>query len=278
LIKRRDALKFPPQTFANKTMNTRLLILLSLSFVLPVRGFAATDPFVGNWNLKPDRSRFFGVQEKIEDLGGYKYKFTTGDRVETIVLDGEDHPSTDGGTWALRKIGPNKWKSIDKMNDQVTAVSIWTVSDDGQTFTSVTTGIKSDGSRYKTEFTAKRTSGTSGLIGTWVGAGPSEHVPTRWSIQPYQGGGLSLISRDNLRRVDVKFDGKDYPDTGRNAPPGSTISATRIDQLTIELVGKVNGKPTYLERLQVSADGQTLALGIGAGSAALSAVYYYRRQ
>jgi hypothetical protein len=280
LIKPCDALSFMPQPLATKAMNIRLLILFSLVSALPLRLIAGSDPFIGAWRLRPDRSRFFGVQEKIEDLGGYKYRFTTGDRVETIVLDGEDHPSANGkgATWALRKIGPNKWKSIDKVNGQITAISIWTVSDDGRIFTAATQGIRNDGTRYKTKFTATRVAGTSGLIGTWVGAGPDAHAPVHWSIEPFEGDGLSLISRDSGERVDLKFDGKDYPETGPGVPAGSTVSAGRVDERTIELFDRINGKLAYVERLQVSPDGTVLALGIGESSAKLSAVYYYDRQ
>jgi hypothetical protein len=258
-------------------MNIRYLIVLSLLCTLSARVIAADDPFVGNWKLKPERSRFAGFLEKIEDLGGYKYKFTTGEKVETIVLDGEDHPNGKDTTWALRQIAPNKWKSIDKMNGQITATSTWTVSNDGKTFTSVTEGINPDGSRYKREFTARRLAGKSGLIGTWAGGGPKEHVPTDWSIQPYQSGGLSFISRDG-ERLDLKFDGKDYPDKGRNVALGSTVSAKRVDQRTIEMSAKVDGKPVYTQRVQVSKDNRMLAVAIGSINGAITAVYYYDRQ
>jgi hypothetical protein len=259
-------------------MNIRYLFVLSLLCMLSPRVIAADDPFLGNWKLRLDRSRFAGFQEKIEDLGGYKYRFTTGDKVETIVLDGEDHPNGKDTTWALRQIGPNRWKSIDKVNGQITATSIWTVSNDGQTFTSVTEGINPDGSPYKREFAAKRLAGKSGLTGIWTGAGPKEYIPTDWSIQPYQSDGLSFISKDGGERLDLKFDGKDYPDSGRHIAPGSTVSAQRVDQRTIEMAGKVNGKPAYLQRVQVSKDGRTLAVGIAAVNGAITAVYYYDRQ
>ncbi len=246
--------------------------------MLSARASAADNPFVGNWKLIPDKSRFAGVQEKIEDLGNYKYRFTTGDKVETIVLDGEDHPTGGGTTWALRRIGPNKWKSIDKLNGQIISSSIWTVSPDNQTFNSVTEGVKNDGSTYKSEYTARRIAGTSGLIGTWESVSPRRHKPINWSIQPYGGDGLSLISRDSGERVDLKFDGEDYPDKGPHVTPGSTVSARRVGPGIIEMFGKVNGKLAYVERLQVSEDGRTLAVGIGLTGTTLSGVDFYSRQ
>jgi hypothetical protein len=259
-------------------MNTRFLILFFIFPMLSIRATAAGDPFVGDWKLNAAKSRFSGFEEKIEDLGGYKYRFTVGDRVETIVLDGEDHPTGDGTTWALRKIGPNQWKSIDKINGQIIAISTWTISNDGRIFTSVTEGVKNDGSTYKSEFTARRLAGTSGLIGTWGNPEFKRHVPVNWQIQPYQGDGLSLISRDDGARVDLKLDGKQYPLRGPSVAPGSSVSGTRPAQRTIELFDRVNGRLINAQRLQVSEDGKVLAVGTSLTGTTLSAVDYYDRQ
>jgi hypothetical protein len=276
LIETPYALEFPQQGIRN--MNIRYLIVPFVFYMLSTRAIAADDPFVGNWKLRPDKSRFVGFQEKIEDLGNHKYRFTTGDKVETIVLDGEDHSTGGGTTWALKEIGPNKWKSIDKIDGQIIVTSIWTVSDDGQRFTSVTEGIKNDGSTYKSQFTAKRLAGTSGLIGTWGNAERARHTPVNWSIKPYQGDGLSFISRDDGEQIDLKFDGEDYPDRGPHVAPGSTVSGKRASQRVVELLGKINGKLIYSQRLQVSEDGQKLAVGIALTGTTLSGVDFYDRQ
>src|SRR5574337_1675161 len=108
-------------------MKIRWLLFFPLISTFSLPAVAAGDPFVGKWKLLPEKTKAGGFQEKIEDLGNYTYRFTIGDKVETIVLDGEDHAAgTSGLTWALKQIGPNRWKSIDKLNGEVISTSIWT--------------------------------------------------------------------------------------------------------------------------------------------------------
>lgn len=54
-----------------------------------------------------------------------------------------------------------------------------------------------------------------------------------------------------------KFDSKDNPVTGA-ATPNSTSAYKRIDARTFEVTGKVDGKPTVITKVVVSADGKTL--------------------
>lgn len=52
-----------------------------------------------------------------------------------------------------------------------------------------------------------------------------------------------------------KYDGKDYPMTGN--PDTDTINLKKIDDYTIETVGKKGGKPVMTTRSVVSKDGRT---------------------
>jgi hypothetical protein len=54
-----------------------------------------------------------------------------------------------------------------------------------------------------------------------------------------------------------KFDGKDYPTEGAQAP-NSTQALERIDDHTFQTVGKVDGKVTVTTRVVISSDGKTL--------------------
>jgi hypothetical protein len=259
-------------------MNIRLLILFTPVFLSSGVLFAENDPFVGIWKLNPNKSGISGFLEKIEDLGGNKYKFTIRDNVETIIADGEDHPSGDGRTWALKRENSTRWRSVDKINGKTVAVSIWTISDDGQLFTSLTTGVKNDGSTYQSEFKAKRLSGESGLVGTWGSAEQTPHSPSDWSIQPFDDGGLSFVSGTDKEHFDLKFDEKDYPDDGPKVPPGSTVSARRVDPRTIELFRKSNKTITYQARMEVSQDGKTLTTSLKLSGGAITENDVYDKQ
>ena len=56
----------------------------------------------------------------------------------------------------------------------------------------------------------------------------------------------------------LKFDGKDYPVEGRRAAPGSTSSARRVDERTLEITDKVNGEVTSTDLSELSPDLKTL--------------------
>ncbi len=53
-----------------------------------------------------------------------------------------------------------------------------------------------------------------------------------------------------------KFDGKDYPVTG-DAPSGSTRSYKMVNERTLDLTIKVDGKETSHGKIQVAKDGKT---------------------
>jgi hypothetical protein len=76
-------------------------------------------------------------------------------------------------------------------------------------------------------------------------------------IRPYEGNGLSFIRSQRDTR-NLKFDGKDYPVEGGNVAEGSTSSARRVDDRTLEITDKVNGKVMRTERRELSPDLKTL--------------------
>jgi hypothetical protein len=60
--------------------------------------------------------------------------------------------------------------------------------------------------------------------------------------------------------MNVRFDGKDYPGGGSNAPKGFTASARRVDPHTMEITGKVNGKSGLTQLMTLSSDLKTLTM------------------
>jgi hypothetical protein len=79
-------------------------------------------------------------------------------------------------------------------------------------------------------------------------------------IQPYGSDGLSLISSASNKPRNLSFDGKDYPDPSSNASPGSTYSARRINEHSLELTDKLNGKIVDTRQYVLSSDRKTLTL------------------
>lgn len=259
-------------------MLTRTLTLIVSTCLVGTALYGAETSFVGKWKLNPEKSKYSGVQHKIEDLGGDKLQFTFGDDVETIAADGKDHPSKWGGMWSITKTGPNSWKSVRTHDGKVSSTSLWTLSDDGKTYTSTTDGTRVDGSTYKNTFTAKRVSGGPGLAGTWESTDLKIGSPTVWEIAAYEGDGLSFIRPAGKARLDFKFDGKEYADKGPRVAEGTTVSAKRIDEGIIELTYKLNGKLVSTDRMKLSDDAKTLTTTVTFPGVAKEEIEVHDRQ
>jgi hypothetical protein len=76
-------------------------------------------------------------------------------------------------------------------------------------------------------------------------------------IRPYEGNGLSFTRAPGDTR-NLKLDGKDYPVEGHGAAEGATSSARRVNQRTLDLVDKVDGRVIRTERREVSPDLKTM--------------------
>jgi hypothetical protein len=233
-------------------------VFIALLSLISASALGADDSFVGDWKLNPDKSQFNGLQYKIEDAGGGQYRFVFGDDVETMTLDGKGHVTKYGDTWSIKATGPNSWESTNKRDGKVTAKSKWTVSEDGQTFTTMDENMRPDGSTGRTESTLKRTDGTSGLAGTWESASVKVMSPLPIEIKKWQTDGYSYIVPAYKLHLNFKLDGNDYTPVGPRVPKGMTASASKIDDHTIELTYKLKGKTTEADRYELSADGKTL--------------------
>jgi hypothetical protein len=76
-----------------------------------------------------------------------------------------------------------------------------------------------------------------------------------------------------------KFDGKDYPLTGD--PNADTRSYTKVDERTLTLANKKDGKVTTSGRVEVSADGKSRTLtvsGVGASGKKVTSKAVYDKQ
>lgn len=241
-----------------KLITATLVAITGLGLCAAPLALASDDSFVGKWKLNPEKSQFNGLTYKIDDAGGNKYQFTFGDDVETVPLDGKDHMTKYGNTWAIKKTGPNTWKSTQKRDGKVTSTSTWTVSEDGQTFTSVDENKRPDGSTAHNEGKFKRTAGTSGLVGAWESTELKLSSPVPIELEAWKGDGYVIVNPAYKGRTEFKCDGKDYADKGPRVAKGSTVSAKRVDERTIEITYKLKGKTTEVDHYEVAADGKTL--------------------
>jgi hypothetical protein len=238
-------------------MQIRVLALLTAAFLTGATARAADDSFVGKWKLNPEKSQFTGLNYKIEDAGDGKYRFSFGDDSETMAVDGKDHPTKYGSTWAISKTGTNSWKFTRKRDGKVTATETWEISDDGQTFMIKGENKRPDGSTAHEETKMKRTEGSSGLAGTWEGTDVKVE-PTTMEIAKWQNDGYAISNPTFKEHLDLKLDGKEYADKGPRVPKGMMVSGKKIDDRNIELTYKLKDKTMETDHWELSADGKTL--------------------
>jgi hypothetical protein len=81
-------------------------------------------------------------------------------------------------------------------------------------------------------------------------------------IQPYERDGLSFINPAQESTKNIKFDGKDYPNLGPNVVPGSASSGRRIDEHSLEVTDKIQGKVRDTEQIQLSPDLKILTMTV----------------
>jgi hypothetical protein len=241
-----------------KIIKATLVAFAGLTFCAVPLAIATDDSFLGKWKLNPEKSQFSGLTYKVEDAGGDKYMFVFGDDAETVTFDGKPHVTKYGNAWSVTKSGPNAWKWTIKRDGKVISDAIWTVSDDGTTSDYVNEDTRPDGTTSHNETKLKRTAGTSGLVGTWESMEIKIGSPGTIEIANWKNHGYSFVNPTYKGRTEFKLDGKDYADKGPRVAKGSTVSAKRVDDRTIEVTSKLKGKTTAVDRYEVSVDGKTL--------------------
>jgi len=230
---------------------------------------AATDPFAGKWKLNPSKSKFTG-QMKVQVVGPNKYAITfvelgLGSGVtDTVVADGTDQPAMFGTTLSVTIEKPDAWKVVRKRSGHTLLIGIWKLSEDGHTLADAFTGYRADGSTLRRDYVYKRTAGTSGFPGTWESA--SEEVDSdsayEFQIEPYQGDGLSFTTPAGHEIQNMRFDGKDYPDSGPIVSPDSASSGRRLNEHTLEMTDRIKDKVMDSREIELSPDLKTLTITI----------------
>ena len=239
--------------------------------------WAANDPFVGEWKLNPARSKLTD-QMKVESVGANKYVFDFGGGSETIVVDGTDQPGNFGSTLSVTVGGPDTWKVIRKKDGRMLITATWKLSKDGNTLTDDFTGIEPNGSTFNLNYVYKRTAGSSGFAGTWESTSETVNSVFVLQVRPYEGDGLSFIDPSEEETKNVKFDGKDYPNLGPNVAPGSASSVRRVNERTLEMTDKIDGKVMDAQQIELSSDLKTLTMTVHTVGRSEPNIFVFERQ
>jgi hypothetical protein len=217
---------------------------------------------------------------KIEVAGANRYTVTfIPGATETVVADGSDQPGMRGTTLSIAVRGPNNWQVIRKKAGRTLLTANWMLSADGNTLTDAYTEYEPDGSKLNLHYVYERTAGTSGVPGTWVSVSEGANAATELRIRSYDGDGLSFESRAGQITRKLKFDGKDYPYLGPHVPAGATSSGRRVNQRSLEITDKLQGKITGTRKIELSNDLKTLTITVRvAGQSKIEDVLVFERR
>jgi hypothetical protein len=256
--------------------HTLVLLLVGCLFTAALR--AADDPFVGGWKLNPSKSRF-PDEMKVESAGVNKYSFDFGaGSAETIVPDGTDQPGIFGTTLAVTVLGLDRWKVVRKKDGRILLTANWELSKDGNTLKDDYTEFGPNGSSSNVKYVYERTAGTSGFAGTWESKSEEVNSVFVLQVRSYEGNGLSFINPAEGVTKSVRFDGKDYPNEGPNVAPGSVSSGQRVNERTLQLTDKMNGKTVGTEEIELSLDHKTLTMTVHAGGRSKPNILVFDRE
>ncbi|HEY1991596.1 MAG TPA: hypothetical protein VGH71_03980 [Gammaproteobacteria bacterium] len=239
--------------------------------------WAADAPFVGAWKLDPAKSRLTDRMQ-VESLGGNRYAFDFGVGTETVSADGSDQPGYGGTTLAVTLGGPDALKVVRKKGGHVLLEADWRLSRDGRSLTDDFTSFAPDGAASKLKYVYGRTAGTAGFAGTWESTSVAVDFSLLLKIQPYAADGLSIISPAADKPKDLRFDGRDYPNLSSNAARGTTYSARRSGELSLEITDKLDGKLADTQQYQLSSDLKTLTLTVHKPGMRAPSVFVFERQ
>jgi len=242
-------------------MLKRIVQLLLVASLMTTSLTAADNPFVGKWKLNGSKSRL-PDEMKVKKVSANKYAFAFegGDFAETIVADGTDQPGVFGTTFSVTVEGPNSWKVVRKTDGKILLTANWKLSDDGNRLDDDFTLIQSNGSKFNVYYVYKRTAGGPGFDGTWESTSETVKSEVELQIQPYQSDGLAFIVPSEGTVKNLNFDGRDYAYERPNVKAKFAASMRRVDELTLAVSDKVNGKLAATEEIKVSPDHNVLTM------------------
>jgi hypothetical protein len=238
--------------------------LLCFACFIAATSQAADESFIGKWKLNLAKSKL-ADQMTIAPAGANRYTLTfagVGD-TETLVADGTDQPGVLGSTISITIESPGNWKIVRKQGGRAVLTANWKLSDDRKSLTDTFIGNQPDGSTSRVDLVYKRAEGSaskSGIPGTWETTEEKLDTAYELEIRPYEGDGLTFQVSGGVPATHVKFDGKDYPPATASPAAGSTTSARRLDDHSIELTRKLKGKIMETREITISPDRKTLTM------------------
>ncbi|HTY61730.1 MAG TPA: hypothetical protein VMG30_05680 [Acidobacteriota bacterium] len=234
--------------------------------LLPVLAWAQS-PIDGTWKVDLDNAQ---IQEKptVEVLLNGTYQCVSCDPKINIKADGADQPA------------PPEWKAYDKVAIKVVdnktiefarkkgasflLLETITVSADGKMRTvdstaTVNPGAGQESLKFKSTQirVAAGPAGSHEISGTW--RVQKMNYPQKEMMVTYKStpNGLTMLWETG-QSFDANFDGKDYPVKG--GAEGAAVSLKKVNDRSVDLINKRDGKIVAVTHITVSTDGKTLTM------------------
>lgn len=244
-------------------MLKRLLKLLVFSIIAADLASGAGKAFIGKWKLNSSLSRM-PDEMKVENKGPHTYSFDFGGGAgESIVINGTDQPGRGGTTLSVKADAPDTWIVERKKDGRPLLRATWKLSKDGLTLTDYYRQFEPDGSTTSMDYVYQRHGGGTGFAADWKSIKETMNSRFVLEIKQYEEDGLMFVDpllRDNKN---VKLDGKDYPveraDSQRSA---RSASVQRVDERTLEMTDKDDGKVILMREIKLSSDGKRLTMTV----------------
>jgi hypothetical protein len=238
-----------------------LVILLAVCLATSV-GWLPENPFIGRWKLVPSKSRM-PDEMKVESKGNNTYALDFGGGVETIVVDGSDQPGLGGTTLSVKAEAPDTWIVKRTSAGRLLLNATWKLSKDGRTLADYFRAFESDGSALSTDYVYRRTHGGSGFAADWQSIKETINSPFLLELKEFQSDGLSFVDPVAQRTINLKPDGAEHPrDQVPSAGRGAFSSLRRVNDRTLVITDKRDGKVTETEELKLSADLKILTMTV----------------
>lgn len=241
-------------------MFNRILGILPVVCLATGMAWAAESPFIGEWKLDSSKTRM-PDEMKVQSKGDNKYAFDFGMGAETIVVDGSDQAGNGGTLLSVKNEAPDTWIVERKQGGRLLLKATWKLSKDGTTLTDYYREFEADGSTFSMDYVYQRAGGGSGFAADWQSIKETMNSPLLMQVKAFQGDGLSFVTPSTHETKNVKFDGKDYPNAGPNADKG-TSSIRRVDDRTLVMTDKYDGKVMETQEIGLSTDLKTLTMTV----------------
>lgn len=239
---------------------------------------AAADPaYIGKWKLNTAKSDFGQLTATYEAApGGFK---ATMDGVSyTFTTDGKEVATPWGTMQSVKAVNATTWEATNKVNGKLFSTDTIKLSADAKTMTVESKMVQPAGGTATSSMTFQRTSGTTGLAGTWKAAKMSTSTAGLLEIAAKGADGIVLKFLDQNATCDGKFDGKPNAASGPIFPAGWTCTFSKNTATGFSVTFSKDGRGMYASAFTVSADGKTLTENGGAVNTTEKTKAVYEKQ